>query len=545
MQQGPRAAGRDGHRRNRRRRQGHAQHLDRDRYRRGRRRRGGGQARQPQSQFQIRRGGCAQPAGPQRDGRRGRGRAGALGGRHRLHDGADASPRDGACRPGARGTGHPHDLQHPRAADQPGRRQAATHRGILARSDPAHGRDAGPVGQRARMAGTWLRRHRRDDDHRPHMGRRAGGRRQHPRGRTAPRGFRLARASVRGHPRWHTRGERPRASGAARRRTRCLSRRGSAQCLGRTHRRGPRARSARRRRHGRRKHRLRGRARENHRSGETHIGGRMTTPTILDKIKTYKLEEIAAAKAARPQDEIEAEAGDAPAVRPFADALLQATKTGYGLIAGIKKASPSKGLIREDFDPAALAEAYASGGATCLSVLTDTPSFQGAPEYLGQARAAGDLPVLRKDFMYDPYQVAEARAWGADCILIIMASVSDAQAAELEEAATRWGMDALIEVHNREELDRANALKSNVIGINNRDLNTFETSLDTTRKLAKFVDPDGLIVSESGLSTPEDLAEMARYGARSFLIGETLMRAEDVAQATRALLANPMTAGGI
>jgi len=271
----------------------------------------------------------------------------------------------------------------------------------------------------------------------------------------------------------------------------------------------------------------------------------MTTPTILDKIKTYKLEEIAAAKAARPQDEIEAEAGDAPAVRPFADALLQATKTGYGLIAEIKKASPSKGLIREDFDPAALAEAYASGGATCLSVLTDTPSFQGAPEYLGQARAACDLPVLRKDFMYDPYQVAEARAWGADCILIIMASVSDAQAAELEEAATRWGMDALIEVHNREELDRASALKSNVIGINNRDLNTFETSLDTTRKLAKFVDPDGLIVSESGLSTPEDLAEMARYGARSFLIGETLMRAEDVAQATRALLANPMTAGGI
>jgi len=271
----------------------------------------------------------------------------------------------------------------------------------------------------------------------------------------------------------------------------------------------------------------------------------MTTPTILDKIKTYKLEEIAAAKAARPQDEIEAEAGDAPAVRPFADALLQATKTGYGLIAEIKKASPSKGLIREDFDPAALAQAYATGGATCLSVLTDTPSFQGAPEYLGQARAACDLPVLRKDFMYDPYQVAEARAWGADCILIIMASVSDAQAAELEEAATRWGMDALIEVHNREELDRANALKSNVIGINNRDLNTFETSLDTTRKLAKFVDPDGLIVSESGLSTPEDLAEMARYGARSFLIGETLMRAEDVAQATRALLANPMTAGGI
>ena len=271
----------------------------------------------------------------------------------------------------------------------------------------------------------------------------------------------------------------------------------------------------------------------------------MTTPTILDKIKTYKLEEIAAAKAERPQDEIEAEAGAAPPVRPFAEALLQATKTGYGLIAEIKKASPSKGLIREDFDPAALAAAYAAGGATCLSVLTDTPSFQGAPDYLGQARAACDLPVLRKDFMYDPYQVAEARAWGADCILIIMASVSDAQALELEEAATRWGMDALIEVHNREELERAGTLNSNMIGINNRDLNTFETSLDTTRKLAKFVDPDGIIISESGLSTPDDLAEMARYGARSFLIGESLMRAEDVTQATRALLANPMTAGGI
>jgi indole-3-glycerol phosphate synthase len=271
----------------------------------------------------------------------------------------------------------------------------------------------------------------------------------------------------------------------------------------------------------------------------------MTTATILDEIKTYKLEEIAAAKAERPQDEIEAEASDAPAVRPFADALLQASKTGYGLIAEIKKASPSKGLIREDFDPAALAEAYAAGGATCLSVLTDTPSFQGAPEYLGQARAACELPVLRKDFMYDPYQVAEARAWGADCILIIMASVSDAQALELEEAATRWGMDALIEVHNRAELERAHSLSSNMIGINNRDLHTFETSLDTTRKLAKFVAPDGLIVSESGLSTPGDLAEMARYGARSFLIGETLMRADDVAQATRDLLANPMKSGGV
>jgi len=271
----------------------------------------------------------------------------------------------------------------------------------------------------------------------------------------------------------------------------------------------------------------------------------MTTPTILDRIRDYKLEEIAAAKAAKPVEEIEAEARDAPPVRPFAGALLQASKTGYGLIAEIKKASPSKGLIREDFDPAALAQAYATGGAACLSVLTDGPSFQGAPDYLREARAACDLPVLRKDFMYDPYQVAEARAWGADCILIIMASVSDAQALELEAAAARWGMDALVEVHDRAELDRAGALGAQMIGVNNRDLHSFETTLDTTRKLSKFVPPERMIVSESGLATPEDLAEMARYGARAFLIGEVLMRADDVAAATRAILANPLTAGGI
>ena len=271
----------------------------------------------------------------------------------------------------------------------------------------------------------------------------------------------------------------------------------------------------------------------------------MTTPTILEKIKAYKLEEIEAAKAERPLEQVEAAARDADPVRPFADALLQASKQGYGLIAEIKKASPSKGLIREDFEPAELARAYAEGGATCLSVLTDTPSFQGAPEFLGQARAACDLPVLRKDFMYDTYQVAEARAWGADCILIIMASVSDAQAAELEEAAEAWGMDALIEVHNREELERAEALESRMIGINNRNLNTFETTLDTTRTLAKRVPPDRMIVCESGLNTAEDLAEMARYGARSFLIGESLMRQDNVAAATRSLLANPLTAGGI
>lgn len=268
------------------------------------------------------------------------------------------------------------------------------------------------------------------------------------------------------------------------------------------------------------------------------------TQTILDKIKAYKLEEIAADKAATPLAEVEAHAAAAPPVRPFADALFDATKENYGLIAEIKKASPSKGLIREDFEPAELAKAYEDGGATCLSVLTDTPSFQGAKQFLIDARAACELPVLRKDFMYDTYQVAEARSMGADCILIIMASVSDAQAAELEDAATHFGMDALIETHNAEELERALLLKSRMIGINNRNLNTFETSLDVTRTLSKHVPGERMIVCESGLNSPEDLADMARYGARSFLIGESLMRQEDVASATRHLLANPLRAGG-
>ncbi len=271
----------------------------------------------------------------------------------------------------------------------------------------------------------------------------------------------------------------------------------------------------------------------------------MSTPTILEKIKAYKLEEIAAAKEAVPQADIETAAAAAPVVRPFADTLLQASKQGFGLIAEIKKASPSKGLIREEFDPPALARAYEEGGAACLSVLTDGPSFQGAPEYLKQARAACNLPVLRKDFMYDPYQVAEARAWGADCILIIMASVSDGQAAELEEAARRWDMDALLEVHNEAELERAGRLSSRMIGINNRDLNSFETTLDTSRKLARLVPPERMIVCESGLSKPGDLADMARYGARCFLIGEALMRQEDVAAATRAILDVPSAPGGM
>jgi indole-3-glycerol phosphate synthase len=267
------------------------------------------------------------------------------------------------------------------------------------------------------------------------------------------------------------------------------------------------------------------------------------TDTILDKIKAYKLDEIAADKLEKPLATVQAEAHAAPPVRPFAEALYAATRTGYGLIAEIKKASPSKGLIREDFDPAALAHAYAKGGATCLSVLTDTPSFQGAKAYLVQARAACNLPVLRKDFMYDTYQVAQARALGADCILIIMASVTDQQAGELEAAATEWGMDALLEVHDAAELERASLLKSEMIGINNRNLKTFETTLDTTRTLSKLVPANRLIVSESGLSTPDDLADIARYGARCFLIGESLMRQDDVETATRNLLANPLQSG--
>lgn len=259
---------------------------------------------------------------------------------------------------------------------------------------------------------------------------------------------------------------------------------------------------------------------------------------VLARICADKREDLQKKKRSRPFADIEVAARDAAAPRGFASRLAEAVAAGsYGLIAEIKRASPSKGLIREDFNPTAIARAYAAGGATCLSVLTEVRYFQGDDTYLIEARRAVDVPILRKDFLLDPYQVVESRAIGADCVLLILAAIDDGQAGELASSAIELGMDVLVEVHDRHQLDRALKLEARLIGINNRNLATLEVSIATTEALAPLVPPDRLVVSESGLSTSRDLSHMATKGVSCFLVGESLMRQPDVESATRALLA--------
>jgi indole-3-glycerol phosphate synthase len=260
-------------------------------------------------------------------------------------------------------------------------------------------------------------------------------------------------------------------------------------------------------------------------------------PDILARIEAYKRREIAAAKEQISPDAMQKLARQTTQPREFASAIeLHLSEGRPALIAEIKKASPSKGLIRAEFDPPQLARAYVQGGASCLSVLTDEPSFHGHADYLSLARDASGLPVLRKDFLFESYQVYQSRAWGADCILVIMASVTDAEARELVDSAHDLGMDVLVEVHDARELDRALPLGTKLVGINNRDLRTFEVSLKTTEELVTRIPKDRIVICESGISGHADIVRLSPTGVKTFLVGESLMRQPDVAAATKSLL---------